>query len=99
MVGRNRQFRYQLQARSNITEGDSAALLCLQENVRPLKNRIALRRHFVLEAPGQCHRGIDDDTHLRPSSRSAFHDKPSSVVPFRSALSLSNASLTRVRSV
>src|SRR5260370_4094144 len=99
MVGRNRQFRYQFQARSNITEGDSAALLCLQANVRQfkvpkrrdygavithaLKTRITLRRHFVLEAPGQGHRAIDDYTHLRPLSRTPIHDKPSTVVPSR----------------
>ena len=58
-----------------------------------VKHRFRARRCFIVKAPTQRDRGIDDDSaHGRPSSRSSFQDRPPRVVSFRKRRSCATAS-------
>src|SRR6266404_1951745 len=53
---------------------------------------------FIFEAPGDCHRGVEDEaSHRLPSSRNFFHDSRSSVWPLANALARAIGSPAPVR--
>src|SRR6266700_1483664 len=69
-----------------------------RRSAQSIEKRPRRRRAFVIEAPGDRHRGIEDETaHRLPSSRSFFHDSRASLWPWANALARAIGSPAPVR--
>src|ERR1700730_401669 len=94
--------------------GDPSAFLGAEQNVpdlqRPERRDVSRRGAqtveqcpcrrcaFIFEAPGDCHRGVEDEaSHRLPSSRNFFHDGCPSVWPLANALARAIGSPAPVR--